>query len=121
MILVVDDDTIVQKFLTEILGEGGHEVEIVDNGHDAIEKLESENYDVILLDIKLPGMSGTEIYKHLQKKDKSIAKKVAFITGDVMSQVSVGFLSKTKAPYVTKPINVEQLKREMGHILSQRK
>jgi len=60
-ILVVDDDTIVQQFLAEILTKEGHEVEIIDNGDGAIEKLGNEDYDIILLDIKLPGKSGIEI------------------------------------------------------------
>ena len=120
-ILVVDDDTIVQQFLTEILRDEGHEVEIIDNGNDALEKLESETYDVILLDIKLPGMSGIELYQHLHKKAKSLARRVIFITGDTMSTDTMSFIHRAKPTYITKPFDAEQLKREMGHILSQRK
>ncbi len=118
-VLVVDDDTIVQEFLNEVLSEEGHEVEIVENGDDALERLGSEDYDVILLDIKLPGISGIELYKHLQKKAKSLAGRVIFITGDVMSRDTMGFLSKTRAPYITKPFDAEQLKKDIDRILNQ--
>ena len=118
-ILVVDDDTIVQGFLTAILTEEGHEVEIVDNGDDALERLDSGDYDVILLDVKLPGMSGIELYRYMQKALKSLARKVIFITGDVMSKDTMGFLSRTSAPYITKPFDAEQLKKGVDRILSQ--
>ncbi len=112
---------IVQQFLNEILNEEGHEVEIIDNGDDALERLGSEDYDVILLDIKLPSMSGIELYKHLQKTTRSLARKVLFITGDTMSTDTMSFIHRAKPAYITKPFDVEQLKRVMGHILSQRK
>jgi len=118
-ILVVDDDTIVQQFLTEVLGEEGHEVEIVENGDDALERIDSEDYDVILLDIKLPGMSGIELYKYMQKAVKSLARRVIFITGDVMSAETMVFVKSAQAPYITKPFDVEQLKKEIDRILSQ--
>jgi CheY-like chemotaxis protein len=119
-ILVVDDDTIVQEFLTKVLGEEGHEVAIVANGEDALERLGSEDYDVILLDIKLPGMSGIELYKYMQKAVKSLARRVVFITGDVMNKDTMDFLSRTRAPYITKPFDGEQIKNDVDHILAER-
>lgn len=118
-ILIVDDDTIVQQFLTEVLGKEGHEVEIVENGDDALERVDSEDYDVILLDIKLPGMSGIELYKYMQKAVKSLARRVVFITGDTMNKDTMDFLAKTGASYITKPFDAEQLKSEINHILNQ--
>lgn len=116
-ILVVDDDTIVQEFLTEVLGKEGYEVEIVGNGDDALEKINSEDYDVILLDVKLPGMSGIELYGCMQKMGKSLTRKVIFITGDVMNEDTIDFISKAGVPCITKPFDAEQLKKEIGRIL----
>ncbi|MFC2003375.1 response regulator [Chloroflexota bacterium] len=118
-ILLVDDEPMVQQFLTEILSEEGHEVEIVDNGNDALEKFESDNYDLILLDIKLPGMSGIELYKHLQKKAKSLVRRVIFITGDTMSTDTMVFIKSAQTPYITKPFDTELLKKDVDRILSQ--
>jgi CheY-like chemotaxis protein len=116
---VVDDDTIVQEFLTELLREEGHEVEIVGNGDDALDRLGNEDYDVILLDIKLPGMSGIELYRYIQKTVKSLAWKVIFITGDMMSKDTMAFLSRVRAPYITKPFDAEQLKKAIDRILTE--
>ena len=119
-ILVVDDEPIVQQLLSEILSEEGHKVVLIDNGNDALEKLGSEDFDVILLDIKLPGKSGIEIYQHLQKAAKSLVRKVVFITGDVMNKDTTAFLSRTKASYISKPFDVEQLKNNIYSVLSGR-
>ena len=118
-ILVVDDEPIVQQLLTEILSEEGHRVEIIANGEDALERLGSEDYDAILLDIKLPGMSGIDLYKHMQRSIKPLARRVIFITGDVMNRDTAAFLAENRALYVTKPFDTEQLKESIGRIISQ--
>ena len=118
--LVVDDDKIVQEFLTEVLTEEGHEVESVANGNDALKRLGSEEYDVILLDIKLPDMSGIEIYKQLQKSSKPLARKVIFIPGDVMEKDTMSFLARARPAYITKPFEGEQIKNDVNLILAER-
>jgi len=110
-ILVVDDEPTVRQFLSELLTDQGHEVETVDNATDALKMMGSEGYSHILLDIKLPGMSGIELYKRLEEIDKSLVKKVIFITGDVMGVGTKDFLSRTKARYISKPIDVQQLNK----------
>jgi CheY-like chemotaxis protein len=117
-ILVVDDEPIVQDFLTAALTEEGHEVDTVNNGEDAMEKLGNEEYDVILLDIKLPGMSGIEIYEQLQKSSKSLTRKVIFITGDVMSVDTMVYIKSSQTPYITKPFEAARLLEEIDRIIS---
>ncbi len=118
-ILVVDDDPMVARYLGDILGEAGHTVEVSVDGEDALVRLAGEDFDLILLDVKLPGTSGIDVYRQLQKRDGSKAKKVLFITGDVMREDTAKFLSRAKAPHVTKPFDHEELKKAMGRILAQ--
>ena len=119
-ILVVDDEPATLQLLSQILTGEGHKVQTVDNARDALERINSERYSLILLDIKLPGMSGTELYKSIQKIAQSLARRVVFITGDVLGVDTRDFLSKTKAPYITKPFDIEQLKKDINRILPQR-
>ena len=118
-ILVGDDELIVQQFLTGVLTEEGHEVELIHNGDDALQRIGSEDYNVILLDVKLPGMNGIDLYKHTQKTAKSLARRVVFITGDVMATDTMAFLSKTSAPYITKPFDAKQPKKDVDRLISQ--
>jgi CheY-like chemotaxis protein len=119
-ILVVDDEPVVQDLLNDVLGDEGYKVEIVENGDDALERLGSKDYDVILLDIKLPGMSGIELYEHIQKTAKSLASRVIFVTGDVLSADTMTYVLSAGIPYITKPFEAEQLLNGIGHILSQK-
>jgi PAS domain S-box-containing protein len=117
-ILVVDDEPAILQFLTSVLTEEGHQVETVDNADDALARLKSKSYSLILLDIKLPGVSGIELYKRIQKIAKSLARRVVFITGDVIGADTKDFLARTKALYITKPFDTEQLKKDINHILT---
>ncbi len=117
-ILVVDDERLILDFVSRVLTDEGHEVEIVDNAADALRKIESERYSLILLDIKMPGMSGIELYNHLKKTAQSLARRVVFITGDVMGAETTAFLFRIKAPRIDKPFDAEQLKSEINRILA---
>jgi len=119
-ILVVDDEPAILQLLSQILTAEGHKVQTVDNARDVLDRIKSESYRLILLDIKLRGISGTELYKSIQKIAQSLARRVVFITGDVMGVDTRDFLSKTKAPYITKPFDIKQLKGDINRILTQR-
>jgi CheY-like chemotaxis protein len=102
-----------------VLTDEGHEVETVDNTPDALEMIKSKRYNLILLDIKLPEMSGIELYRHIQKIARSLARRVVFITGDVMGADTQDFLASTKAPYLMKPFDTEQFKKDINRMLVQ--
>jgi len=119
-ILVVDDEAVVRQLLSELLKKEGYAVEVVADGKDALSRVRKDNHDLILLDIKLPGMSGGEIYKRIREISIPLSKKVVFITGDVMGADTEAFLAKTKAPYIAKPFNLEQLKEQILRLLIDR-
>jgi PAS domain S-box-containing protein len=119
-ILVVDDETVVSQFVNEILTDEGHEVEAVDSAEKALEKVKGEKYEVIMLDIKMPGMSGIELYRYFQQTSPTLAERVVFITGDVMGASTTAFLSKTKVPYVIKPFDAGQVKTEINRVLAEK-
>jgi CheY-like chemotaxis protein len=93
-------------------------VEAVDSAEGALEEINNKKYQAIMLDIKMPGMSGIELYQLLQKISPRLADKVVFITGDVMGTSTITFLSKTKAPYIIKPFDAKQLKTEINRVLA---
>jgi len=117
-ILVVDDEPAICQLLKRVLTGEGHEVETVASAGDALEKMKGTRYNLILLDIKLPGRGSIELYKRMQKIAESLARRVVFITGDVIGNDTRSFLSQTKAPYITKPFDIEQLKRDISRLLT---
>ncbi len=90
--------------MSRVLTDEGHEVETTNNASDALDRLKHEKYNLILLDIKLPGMSGIELYRHIQEIAQSLRRRVLFITGDVMGKDTEDFLSKTKALILLNPL-----------------
>jgi signal transduction histidine kinase/ActR/RegA family two-component response regulator len=119
-ILVVDDEPVIRQLISKVLGEQGHTVETADNAATALKMVKSKRYRLILLDIKMPGMSGVELYKQFQKIAPSITKRVVFITGDVMGKRTITFLDKTKAYYMMKPFDARELKIQINRILAKK-
>jgi CheY-like chemotaxis protein len=118
-ILIVDDEPMVQKFIMAVLSGERYALDLMDNGNTTLERLRNQEYDVILLDIKLPGMSGIEIYEELKKSFKPLTRKVIFITGDVMSSDTMTYLKSAGIPYITKPFEAALLVKEIDRIISQ--
>jgi PAS domain S-box-containing protein len=117
-ILVVDDEQVIRDFVKRVLAGEGYEVETVNNAGDALKKIEGKRYNLVLIDIKMPGMDGMELYKRIQKIARSLARRVVFITGDIMGTATEKFLSETKAAHIDKPFNAEQLSREINRALT---
>jgi PAS domain S-box-containing protein len=118
-ILVVDDEPAILTLLHRLLTQCGHNVETINNANSALDRLKTERYSLILLDIKMPGMSGVELYRHIEAIAPALTRRVMFITGDVLETATRDFLDRTKAPHITKPINIEILKKTINHALNQ--
>lgn len=117
--LVVDDEPLVTQFVSKVLTGEGHIVDSVNRAEDALELVNAKKYRIILLDIKMPGMSGIELYKRLQKMSPSLARKVVFVTGDVMGARTTAFLAKSKLPYITKPFDARQLNSTLDRLFTE--
>ncbi|MCI0780625.1 MAG: response regulator, partial [Chloroflexi bacterium] len=70
-------------------------------------------YDCILLDLKMPGMSGQELYQLIQGISEPLASKVVFITGDTVSPETSSFLDSAGNPVLTKPFSIRELEEEV--------
>ena len=77
--LVVDDDEAVRAVTKEMLRHGNYDVECVGSGPAALDLLSSETFDLILLDVGMPGMSGADVYEVIRERWPQ--QKVLFMTG----------------------------------------
>lgn len=108
-ILIVDDDLSSLRLLTEILTERGYVVHPTSCGEMALRFVESSLPDLILLDIKMPGLNGFEVCRRLKADDRTLAIPVIFITGlgDLADKVK-GFQAGG-VDYLTKPLQLEEV------------
>ena len=117
-ILIVDDEPNVQRVLKEVLSEDGHKVEITDNAMDALDLVDDNSYDLIVLDIVMPGMNGIELYKKIKEKESSTNGKMLFITGDILNKDTESFLNEINANFIVKPFDVRYFKHRVNTLLN---
>jgi CheY-like chemotaxis protein len=79
-ILMVEDDIVVQRVLTRILDRGGYSIDVAGSAEDVFYRLNLEEYDLVLTDMHLPGMSGVELVDHLHRDLPDLP--VILMTGD---------------------------------------
>jgi len=106
-ILIVDDEESVRDSLTNWFTEDGFRVESAENAKKALSMVESENFDIILADLKMPGMDGLEMLKRIKflRKDAIVIVMTAFATVDT----AVKALKDGAFDYVTKPFDPDDL------------
>jgi len=106
-ILIVDDDRAILKSLGEILQLRGYNVDTAETGREAIEKSKSRFYNLMLLDIKLPDMEGTELLKAV---DDTLPKMIKImVTGYPALENAVESLNLGADAYLMKPIDPKEL------------
>ena len=113
----MDDEHPVRMLLKSVLEKRGHEVDVVPDGRSALERIASQRYGLVFLDIRMPGLSGIEVYRRIRDIAGSLARRVIFLTGDVMAQETTEFLQQAGAPMVTKPFQVPDLLAAVERIL----
>jgi DNA-binding response OmpR family regulator len=80
-VLVVDDEGLVCDWLTTVLGEAGHRVSRAVDGHQGLAATRSEDFDLVISDIEMPGMDGVEMIRVL-RREKPVLKIIAMSGGD---------------------------------------
>jgi DNA-binding response OmpR family regulator len=109
-ILVADDDQALQVLLNVILSRAGFTVDFASNGREALEKIDADSYDAVMLDLILPQVSGLEILDHLKREKPDGLRKVIILTG-----ASRGVIEKVNGfrvhALLRKPFDIEEVIR----------
>ncbi|MBT43991.1 MAG: hypothetical protein CL922_00815, partial [Deltaproteobacteria bacterium] len=108
-LLVVDDEPHIRDLLRKYLEMERYTVDLAADGQEAWRKLANMDYSCVILDLKMPGMSGPELYQLMQGISETLASKVVFISGDTVSPDTREFVSQTGNPLITKPFNLEEM------------
>jgi PAS domain S-box-containing protein len=102
-VLVVDDEASVRVSLQRYLSGKGHQVETTASGEDALVRLKGSKYDAVIVDMRMPDLSGEQLFERLRSTDPSHAERVIFTTGDLVNEQMRRFLDGTGRPCVPKP------------------
>jgi DNA-binding response OmpR family regulator len=119
-LLVVDDDTDIAAMAALVLRRAGHAVTTAASGEAALDEARRLAYDLILLDINMPGMDGWEVLRVLQADEATAAIPVAMfsVRGEVRDKVHG--LQEGAFDYITKPFAVDELISRVATILERR-
>ena len=108
-ILVVDDDEMVLMALEELLSPEGYEVHIVLSGAEALERLDQNGYDLLVLDIIMPEMDGFELCKRIREREGYKETPIVFLTAKSREEDRVIGLEAGANLFLSKPISPEKL------------
>jgi DNA-binding response OmpR family regulator len=108
-ILIVEDELAISKLCKRVLTNEGFEVTIVDNGKDAEESVAECQYNLLLVDIRIPAESGYDFYVWLMQEYPHIVKRVIFMTGSAMGGDIMNLLQNSGRPYLLKPFRPDEL------------
>jgi DNA-binding NtrC family response regulator len=118
-ILVVDDELFVRELLLEFLSSEGYEVSLADSGEKAVKLMQSEPADVVLVDLKMPGIDGIETLRQIKKTAPDALAIV--MTGYPTIDSSIEALRCGAYDYVVKPFKLNDLKSSIDRALEEHK
>ena len=111
-ILVIDDEELIIRSLTKLLEREGYSVLVAKNGADALAMSEEEDFDLIIADIRMPGINGVDtissIFKDLEQKQKN-KTPVIFITGYADKDIEERAKTLNPKAYIYKPFDINTL------------
>jgi len=110
-LLIVEDEPTLLNLVKKLVEAEGHQADIANDGHQALERVRERTYDLILCDLKMPGLNGRQVYEEIAKKWPEMAERFVFLTGDLVDPHTRAFLERVKRPVIEKPFQPEELVR----------
>ncbi len=115
LLLIDDDPALVQEQVRQAFPAPAHRVEVAGTGAEGITRVGAAPPDVILLDLRLPDMSGLEVYQQVRRVDARIP--VVFVTGAKGADAAIEAMKQGAYDYLFKPLDLHHLKRVVGEAL----
>ena len=108
-VLIVEDEAVIGRVCCKVLTSHGFTVDIVINGVMAINNLNNQFYNLCILDLRMPGINGIELYKYLYDNYRDLSGKVVFTTGDITDSLVSRFLHNSERVCLQKPFTPKEL------------
>ncbi len=110
-VLVVEDEAALGAAVAEALSDAGFAVERASDGLEALERVRARPFDLIVCDLKMPRLDGTQFYRELEVTNPGLARRILFVTGDVAGTDAERFLEETGCQWLAKPFRLKDLLR----------
>lgn len=115
-VLVVDDEPHILHYMRATLEAWGHIPVTATDGAEGLALAGEETYDLIISDLRMPGLGGREFYEKLARQRPAQAARVVFSTGDTVRGDTLAFLESLGRPYLHKPFSLSELRRLLNEI-----
>ena len=119
-ILVVDDEPLIRQIVAKGLTDDYGLVDQAPSGEVALDMILNSHYDCILLDLKMPGISGKEVFERTASYDHRIADRIVIMTGDTANPETASFLSNISNTVIHKPFTLREIKENLKGVLALR-
>ena len=116
-ILVVDDELYIGDLIRDSLKDQGHNVTVLNNGEEAIEKFKEHHFDIAFVDYMLPGCSGLEVIKRIRGHNPHTS--LILITGSVNSFVAESAVVEGATSFLQKPFTFDQIRNVVSTAIGQ--
>ncbi|MFQ6047042.1 MAG: response regulator [Gemmatimonadales bacterium] len=110
-ILIVDDEAALRRVLERVLTRDGYEVLSAGSGEAALELLDAHDVDMVLMDLRMPGMSGLTLYHAIASRWPPLIPRLAVMTGDPEDESLKEWLGVNNPPVIPKPFEVAEVLR----------
>ncbi len=118
--LVIDDEEWILELVRQILNRDGFEVDVASDGDAALDRLSDAQYELLVCDWKMPGLSGPQLYDRIHEISPEAAERMIFMTGDVVSDSIQQFLRKHSKRCLAKPFSVDEFRQNIGEFIAAR-
>jgi len=118
-ILVVDDEAAVRRALERVLTRLGHTVQVATSGEAACDALATSPVDLVLMDLRMPGMSGQTLYHSIVARWPHLVNRVIVMTGDPEAEDHHDWLGNNDLPVLTKPFELAQLEGLLASVATE--
>jgi CheY-like chemotaxis protein len=102
-ILVVDDEETLRNLAKEVLSEEGYQVTLASSSEEALEKFKQDSFDLVIADLRMPGMDGIELLKRIKESNKDV--QVILLTSYLSPSAALSCLEAGAFWYLTKPLD----------------
>ncbi|HXR08933.1 MAG TPA: ATP-binding protein, partial [Candidatus Acidoferrum sp.] len=102
-ILMIDDEAALAEMICEYLNMTGHRAQFCSSTEEALALMERVGFDLIISDFRMPGLTGEQLFERTLKRDPDLARRVVFMTGDIIGADAKRFFSTHDVPCLTKP------------------